>query len=192
MGLEDSLSMGEAGWLAGVRCHESPHAAERPAGESPSLLVVHCISLPEGEYNNGNIDRLFTGTLDHTAHPGFASLNGIEVSAHLLIARDGALTQYVSCERMAWHAGESSFAGRRNCNEFSIGVELEGMVGSGYDYAQYKTVAAVARLLLSEYSLLSEDRIVGHSDIAPGRKHDPGPSFDWALFRSLLQESPVA
>lgn len=174
------------GLLAGVRQVVSPHQDERPPGTEADLIVLHGISLPPGEFGGPWIDRLFTGSLPPGAHPYFAQIAGARVSAHLLIRRDGTPVQYVPFGARAWHAGLSQYEGRSACNDFSIGIELEGTDDVPYEAAQYATAAAVIDALLRAYSGLSASRIVGHSDIAPGRKTDPGPSFDWARMRALL------
>ena len=175
----------ENGWLLGARQLLSPHQNERPNGEV-SLLVVHGISLPPGEFGGPWIDDLFLGRLDPQAHPYFAEIANLQVSAHCLIRRAGEVVQYVSFDARAWHAGVSSFAGRSACNDFAVGIELEGTDTSGYTKAQYLSLAAVTRTLLDYYPQLTPERIVGHSDIAPGRKTDPGEGFDWPLYRRLL------
>lgn len=175
----------EEGWLSGARHLPSPHQNERPNGEV-SLLVVHGISLPPGEFGGPWIDDLFLGRLDPQAHPYFAEIAALQVSAHCLIRRDGEVVQYVSFDARAWHAGVSSFAGRSACNDFAVGIELEGTDSSGYTKEQYLSLAAVTRTLLDHYPQLTPERIVGHSDIAPGRKTDPGEGFDWPLYRRLL------
>ena len=174
------------GLLAGVRQVLSPHFDARPAGVEPKLLVVHGISLPPGEFGGPWIDRLFTGTLPAHAHPSFRERSTLRVSAHALIRRDGELVQYVPFGERAWHAGKSSWQGRESCNDFSIGVELEGTDQTPYADAQYQALAALTAALLAAYPTLSVEAIAGHSDIAPGRKTDPGPTFDWARFRTLL------
>jgi AmpD protein len=174
------------GLLAGARQVLSPHFDERPAGMAPELLVVHGISLPPGEFGGPWIDRLFTGTLPAGAHPYFREIIGQRVSAHALIRRDGAIVQYVPFGQRAWHAGKSEYRGRSACNDFSIGVELEGTDDTPYTDAQYQALAALAAALLSRYATLSTAAIVGHSDIAPGRKSDPGGAFEWPRFRALL------
>ena len=176
------------GWLQPVRRLPSPNQDERPDGEI-SLLVIHCISLPPGEFGLSHIDDLFLNRLDPEIHPYFRRIAGLRVSAHLLIDRRGALTQFVPFQRRAWHAGISSYRGRERCNDFSIGIELEGCDSLPYTPAQYHSLARVTRLLLHHYPTLHRDRIVGHSDIAPGRKTDPGPAFDWRRFRRLLNQS---
>ncbi|MCX8048722.1 MAG: 1,6-anhydro-N-acetylmuramyl-L-alanine amidase AmpD [Methylohalobius sp.] len=179
----------QGGWLKPCRKLISPNQDERPNGEI-SLLVIHAISLPPGEFGGQYIDQLFTNRLDSKAHPYFAEIAELKVSAHLLIDRQGRLTQYVPFHRRAWHAGVSSFQGRERCNDFSIGIELEGTETIPFTDAQYRILAAVTILLLAKYSELSQERIVGHSDIAPGRKTDPGPSFDWKrLYQSLQRHT---
>jgi AmpD protein len=174
------------GRLRGVRQVLSPHQDLRPAGLLPELIIVHGISLPPGEYGGPWIDRLFTGGLPGDAHPYFASIAALKVSAHLLIRRDGMLVQFVPFHLRAWHAGVSEFQGRAGCNDFSIGIELEGSDDSAYEPAQYLTLTAAIHALLSAYPSLHRDRVVGHSDVAPGRKTDPGLSFDWAGLRASL------
>jgi N-acetyl-anhydromuramoyl-L-alanine amidase len=172
--------------LAGARQVLSPYFDERPTGMVPELLVVHGISLPPGEFGGPWIDRLFTGTLPAEAHPEFRERAGLRVSAHALIRRDGEIVQYVPFGQRAWHAGKSEYAGRTSCNDFSIGIELEGTDQTQYADEQYGSLAALVSALLIAYPSLSAERIVGHSDIAPGRKTDPGPHFDWPRLRSLL------
>lgn len=175
------------GWLSPVTRLPSPHHNERPQGEV-SLLVIHGISLPPGEFGGPWIGDLFLGRLDPEAHPYFASIASLQVSAHCLIRRDGELVQFVSFNERAWHAGVSEFAGRSACNDFSIGIELEGTDTSGYTEEQYRQLVAVSRCLMCHYLDITPERIVGHSDIAPGRKTDPGPGFDWALYRAMLRD----
>lgn len=163
----------------------SPNCNARP-GDEISLLVIHNISLPPGQFGGGHVSELFTNRLDPAAHPFFAEIAGLEVSAHLLIERDGKMTQFVPFDRRAWHAGQSCFEGREACNDFSIGIELEGTDDTPYTDAQYSALAAVTRALLHTYPVLARDRITGHSDIAPGRKTDPGPAFDWVRFLAAL------
>lgn len=162
-----------------VRLVHSPNADARPDDTSPSLLVVHNISLPPDCFGTGDIERLFTNTLDFDADPFYATIRGLRVSAHFLIARDGELIQFVSTQARAWHAGQSSFAGRVRCNDFSIGVELEGSDAVPFECAQYHTLAALTAALRARYPI---DAVAGHADIAPGRKTDPGPFFDWIRF----------
>ena len=176
----------EAGWLAGVRRVLSPNFDERPPGEEISLLIVHGISLPPGNFGGPWIDQLFTNTLDLSAHAYFEQLRGLRVSAHALLRRDGECVQYVSFDRRAWHAGQSCYDGRQGCNDFSVGIELEGCDEQSYTLPQYTHLASVAKGLMAAYPGITAERIAGHSDIAPGRKTDPGPFFDWDRFRALL------
>ena len=176
------------GLLAGARQVLSPHFDERPAGMAPELLVVHGISLPPGEFGGPWIDRLFTGTLPWDAHPYFKEIEGLRASAHALIRRDGQIVQYVPFTARAWHAGKSAWRDRNACNDFSIGIELEGSDDTPYTDAQYAALAGLIAALLETYPSLTREAIAGHSDIAPGRKTDPGPAFDWPRFRALLAE----
>ncbi|WP_058912268.1 1,6-anhydro-N-acetylmuramyl-L-alanine amidase AmpD [Entomohabitans teleogrylli] len=175
----------EDGWLTGVRRQPSPHCDERPPGETPSLLVVHNISLPPGQFGGPWIDALFNGTLDPQAHPFFAGIAHLRVSAHCLIRRDGEIVQYVPFNQRAWHAGISRYQGRERCNDFSIGIELEGTDTLAYTDAQYQQLARITRLLISFYPAIAS-HMTGHCDIAPERKTDPGPAFDWPRFRALV------
>ena len=161
----------------------SPNCDDRPDGCAVSLIVVHGISLPPGEFGGDAITRLFTNRLDAADHPAFATIAELRVSAHFLIRRDGALLQFVACERRAWHAGKSSWQGRDRCNDYSIGIELEGADTLPYAAAQYAMLARLVRALGRRYPV--ED-VVGHSDIAPGRKTDPGPAFEWERLARLL------
>jgi AmpD protein len=170
------------GWLAGATRVESPFHDARPADAAIELLVVHNISLPPGRFGSGDALRLFTGTLDVTAHPFYAVLAGVRVSAHFFVDRGGAVTQLVSCRARAWHAGVSQFEGRSNCNDFSIGVELEGTDFTPFADAQYQTLARLVSVLRDAYPLRA---LRGHSDIAAGRKTDPGPLFDWSRLITL-------
>lgn len=176
----------QSGWLQGVVRVPSPNHDERPEGARPELVVVHAISLPPGEFGGPWIDHLFTNTLDPAAHPYFREIAGLEVSAHVLIRRDGQVVQYVPFDRRAWHAGASSWQGRTRCNDFSIGIELEGADDIPFEELQYQRLAGVIAALLAAYPGLSPERIAGHSDIAPGRKTDPGPAFDWARLHAAL------
>lgn len=176
------------GLLHGVRYAASPNCDARPPGCEPDLIVVHGISLPPGEFGGDAIERLFTNTLDPQAHPYFDRLRDLRVSAHALIRRDGEVVQFVPFHRRAWHAGESCYAGREDCNDFSIGIELEGTDEQPYAEVQMQRLAALVRALRECYPRLSPDRVVGHSDIAPQRKTDPGPHFDWTRLRQLLAE----
>ena len=177
------------GLLEGVELRHSPHCDARPPGTVIDLLVLHGISLPPGEFGGPWIDALFTTGLDPNAHPYFASIAQLQVSAHLLIRRNGTVQQYVPFHQRAWHAGESCFSGRQRCNDFSIGIELEGTDHVPYSDAQYTQLARVIPALRTAYPALSPDRLVGHADIAPGRKTDPGPAFDWPRLRQLLGDS---
>lgn len=164
----------------------SPHFDTRPAGCLAELIVVHGISLPPGEFGGPWIDRLFSGNLPATAHPFFAQIAGRRLSAHALVRRSGEIVQYVPFDRRAWHAGESNYRGRSACNDFSVGIELEGTDEQPYTEEQYVQLGSLIGALLDAYPSLSAERIVGHSDIAPGRKTDPGQHFDWARLRRLL------
>ncbi|ELY5803731.1 1,6-anhydro-N-acetylmuramyl-L-alanine amidase AmpD [Cronobacter sakazakii] len=175
------------GWLLDARHAPSPHHDCRPEDEAPSLLVVHNISLPPGEFGGPWIDALFAGTLDPQAHPYFAGIAHLRVSAHCLIRRDGEIVQYVPFNKRAWHAGVSCYEGRERCNDFSIGIELEGTDTEPYTDAQYRQLAAVTRTLISLYPAM-KSHMTGHSDIAPERKTDPGPAFDWPRFRALVAD----
>ncbi len=157
----------------------SPNYDDRPNPVDISLLVIHCISLPPGEFDNPYIDQLFCNVLDPDGHPYFKEIYQLTVSAHLLIKRDGSCIQYVPFNKRAWHAGKSSYQGKERCNDFSIGIELEGTESIPYTEAQYIQLAEVIDSLLKAYPNLSKQQITGHSDIAPGRKNDPGASFDW-------------
>ena len=173
----------EEGLIEGACYEPSPNCDARPAGCAIDLLVIHYISLPAGEFGGPGIVELFTNRLDPTVHPHYASLAGLKVSAHFLIRRGGELIQFVPCVRRAWHAGESSWKGRSRCNDFSIGIELEGSSDLPFTDAQYDRLAVLTRALKARYPVAD---IVGHSDIAPGRKSDPGPHFDWARYRAML------
>ena len=178
----------ENGWLEGVSRVESPNCDERPAGCAASLIVVHGISLPPGKFGGPWIDLLFTNTLPADAHEYFAEVAHLRVSAHVLIRREGEMRQYVPFTARAWHAGESSHCGRTACNDFSIGIELEGTDDVPYTDAQYERLAALVGALRHTYASLRDADIVGHEHIAPGRKTDPGPAFDWQRLRSAIDE----
>lgn len=173
--------------LSAARYLPSPHSDERPAGMAVDLIVIHGISLPPGEFGGPWIDALFTGTLDPSAHPFFRTLAGLRVSAHLLIRREGEMVQYVPFDRRAWHAGVSEYAGRTRCNDFSVGIELEGADHIPYTDGQYQRLAAVITALRCAYPAISANRLAGHADLAPGRKTDPGPAFDWVRLHRLLE-----
>ena len=174
------------GWLVAARRVVSPNCDDRPELSSIDLLVIHGISLPPRHYGGPWIDALFTNTLDPAAHPYFQSIHDTRVSAHVLIRRSGEVVQYVPFDRRAWHAGVSCFGGREACNDFSIGIELEGCDDEPYTEDQYRRLAEVVGLLMRHYPEITRDRIVGHSDIAPGRKTDPGRMFDWNRLYTLL------
>jgi len=176
----------KTGLLTGVRQVASPNFDARPAGVAADLIVVHGISLPPGEFGGPWIDHLFTNSLPADMHPYFAEVGPLRVSAHVVVNRDGALTQYVSFAARAWHAGKSAYQGREACNDFSVGIELEGTDTLAYEAAQYAALARVVAALCAAYPTLSPGRLVGHSDVAPGRKTDPGPSFDWQHARRLI------
>jgi len=173
-------------WLPGPVHQTSVNADERPPGTEVDLLVIHNISLPPGEFGGDNIMDLFLNRLDPEAHPYFAEIAHLRVSAHLLIRRDGSAVQFVALDRRAWHAGESSFCGRERCNDFSVGIELEGSDETHYTEAQYRQLGSLTVQVRSLFPALGPDRIVGHSDIAPGRKTDPGPHFDWPRYHRLI------
>jgi AmpD protein len=176
-----------SGLLADARYVASPNFDERPQNTAPDLIVVHGISLPPGEFGGPWIDRLFTNSLPHDAHPYFAEVADLKVSSHVLIRRDAEIVQYVPFHLRAWHAGRSNYQGRERCNDFSIGLELEGTDGDAYEPAQYRALSRTILELCDAYPTLSIERVVGHSEIAPGRKSDPGPAFDWPRLRALLR-----
>lgn len=172
----------EKGWYTGARRCESPNFGARPVDAVLDLVLLHSISLPPGAYGGDAVERLFTNSLDWDAHPYFQSIRGIEVSAHFFIRRDGRLVQFVSCDDRAWHAGQSSFRGRDNCNDYSIGVELEGLEGQTFDAAQYAALQVLLVALMENYPIRF---LAGHSDVAPGRKIDPGSGFEWRQLSAL-------
>ena len=165
------------------------HFDERPTNVDISLLVIHNISLPAGQFGTSFVDDLFMGNINCSAHSSFASLEGVRVSAHCFIKRTGELIQYVPFSKRAWHAGQSEFNGEPACNNFSIGIELEGTDTTPYTLAQYKTLTSISKSIMHCYPKITASRIVGHCDIAPGRKTDPGNSFDWQLFFNMLEQS---
>ncbi len=177
------------GLLDAARQRPSPNSDNRPPNLAVDLIVVHGISLPPGEFGGPWIDALFANALDPGAHPYFQVIAGVRVSAHLLIRRDGEVVQYVPFHHRAWHAGASSFAGRSCCNDFSVGIELEGADHLPYDDRQYPRLAAIIAALRAAYPAITPDRLAGHADIAPSRKTDPGPAFDWARLRWLLGDA---
>lgn len=171
------------GWWGGARHVPSPNFGPRPPGEAVTLVVVHSISLPPGHYGGDAIERLFTNRLDWDAHPYYQRIRGLQVSAHFLIRRDGRRLQFVSCDDRAWHAGVSSWRGREQCNDWSIGVELEGLEGDTFTRAQYRSLVTLLAALARRYPIAD---VAGHEHVAPGRKADPGPGFDWAALREAL------
>lgn len=177
--MNDPYHIGADGWCRAARRYDSPHHDARPAGEEIGLLVVHNISLPGGVFGGPHVSDLFTGRVDYNAHPSFADLRGLRVSSHFFIRRDGALLQYVSAGDRAWHAGKSAFQGRAECNDYSVGIELEGSDFIAFDAAQYRALAALTLALARRYPLRY---VRGHEHVAPGRKTDPGPFFDWRRY----------
>ena len=177
------------GLLDSVRFLPSPHCDERPANVAIDLVVIHGISLPPAQFGNGTIEKFFCGHLDFSEHPYFATLSTLKVSAHLLITRQGEIIQFVPLTQRAWHAGQSFFEGREQCNNFSIGIELEGTDEIAYEKIQYQQLANVLRSLMKAYPGICRKNIVGHSDIAPSRKTDPGPAFRWNELDSLLEST---
>lgn len=165
------------GWLAGARHCVSPNRSARPPGVQVGLALIHSISLPPGRPGGDAIERLFTNRLDFSAHPYFETLRGLQVSAHFVLRRDGELLQFVGCDERAWHAGQSQWRGQSNCNDFSVGIELEGLEGLLFEPAQYRELVALLRTLSARYPICG---VAGHEHVAPGRKRDPGPGFDWS------------
>jgi N-acetyl-anhydromuramoyl-L-alanine amidase len=171
------------GWLRSARQVPSPNFGPRPEGAQIDLIVLHSISLPPGVYGGPEVEQLFTNRLDWAAHPYFEQIRGLEVSAHFFVRRDGELVQFVDADMRAWHAGASCWRGRANCNDDSVGIELEGLEGEPFEAQQYATLAQLCDRLRQRYAI---DHIAGHEHIAPGRKLDPGPGFDWAGFQTTL------
>ena len=178
-----STTRWQDGWHPGARHLPSPNFGPRPAGAVIDLLVLHSISLPPGQYGTGAVQALFTNQLDWDAHPYYQGIRGLEVSAHFFIARDGQLWQFVDCDARAWHAGVSRYRGRERCNDDSIGIELEGLEGQAFDAPQYATLATLCQDLARRYPLR---HVAGHEHVAPGRKQDPGPGFDWQRLQQDL------
>lgn len=178
----------QQGWLSTARHLPSPNFGPRPTGMPVDLVVVHSISLPPGQYGTGCVQQLFTNQLDWEAHPYFQGIRGLEVSAHFFIERDGTLWQFVSTEDRAWHAGQSQWGERRNCNDFSVGIELEGLEGQTFEPPQYQTLAQLCQALAAQHPLR---HIAGHEHIAPERKQDPGPGFDWSRLQAALAQLDV-
>lgn len=174
------------GLLQGAPFKRSPHHDSRPKPLNIDLIVIHGISLPPGQFDQNMIEHFFCGHLDPALHPYFATITHLKVSPHLLISRRGEITQFVPFLQRAWHAGTSAFQGREHCNDFSIGIELEGADHIPYEKTQYETLASIIQVLMKTYPDIKPERIVGHSDIAPLRKTDPGPAFDWTYLKSLI------
>jgi N-acetyl-anhydromuramoyl-L-alanine amidase len=173
----------EAGWYGFARRLPSPNFGARPPGARIDLVVVHSISLPPGRYGGDEVQRLFTNTLDWEAHPYFKAIEGMKVSSHFYVRRNGELWQFVSCDDRAWHAGASQYRGRADCNDDSVGIELEGLEGEPFEAAQYETLSGLCTAIAQRYPV---EHVAGHEHIAPGRKRDPGAGFDWALLRRSL------
>ncbi len=178
------MKLDAQGWLSGVRRVASPNHDARPPGTPTGLLVIHNISLPPNEYGGNAIERFFTNALDHSEHPYFEQLKGVRVSSHFLVRRDGQIVQFVPCNKRAWHAGVSTWRGRTRCNDFSIGIELEGSDFEPFTERQYAALVRLTRCLKRAYPIRD---ITGHSDIAPERKTDPGPFFDWDMYKKRLK-----
>lgn len=174
------------GLLEGARFVPSPNCDARPAGAVPEVLIVHAISLPPGEFGGPGIEALFCNALDPDAHPYYAQIRGLEVSAHLLVRRDGSVIQFVPLHLRAWHAGPSCCEGRSRVNDFSIGIELEGADDVPFEPHQYEVLGDLARSIMRAYPAITPGRVYGHADISPGRKTDPGPHFEWTRLRALI------
>jgi AmpD protein len=172
------------GWFHPARALASPNCGPRPACVQIDLIVLHSISLPPGNYGGGEVQQLFTNALDWNAHPYFKAMEGLKVSAHFYVRRDGEIWQFVSCDERAWHAGQSCYRGRTHCNDDSIGIELEGLEGTPFDGAQYLALQGLCSALFEHYPIA---HIAGHEHVAPGRKADPGPGFDWRLLQHHLK-----
>ena len=171
------------GWYRHARALASPNFSPRPGNTQTDLIVIHSISLPPGEFGNGHVQRLFSNQLDFEAHAYFQGIRGLQVSSHFFIARGGELWQFVSCDERAWHAGQSSYRGRDNCNDDSIGIELEGLEGDAFEPAQYETLGGLCAAIMAQYPVT---HIAGHEHISPGRKLDPGAGFKWPLLQRQL------
>lgn len=181
--LTRSTPLWRDGWYQFAGQVRSPNFGPRPIGVRVDLIVIHAISLPPGQFGGDDVQHLFTNTLDWNAHPYFKSIEGMQVSAHFFIRRNGDLCQFVSCNERAWHAGASRYRGRDNCNDNSIGIELEGIDGGVFEDTQYETLASVCAALLQNYPIA---HMAGHEHVAPGRKNDPGPGFDWHQFQQSV------
>lgn len=184
--MNQSEALAPGGWLAGIRRRPSPHADLRPFGTQVELIVLHGVSLPRGEFGGRCVEDFFAGCLDFSWYPSLRELENLKVSPHLYIDRTGEVVQMVSLAHRAWHAGVSKWRGRTCCNDFSIGIELEGTDMLPYTDAQYAALGWLIPVLRRAFPLIAEDAVVGHSDIAPGRKTDPGPSFDWRRLRAAM------
>ena len=182
-----STALWRSGWYRFARALASPNFGPRPASAAIDLIVLHSISLPPGQYGGDEVQQLFTNTLDWNSHPYFKTIEGLAVSAHFYIRRQGELWQFVSCDDRAWHAGASHYRGRVDCNDDSIGIELEGLEGEAFEPAQYEALAALCAAIAQRYPV---QHIAGHEHIAPGRKADPGPGFDWMALRQSLAWTP--
>ncbi len=183
------FSVDNDGWLSPARHLASPNCDDRCSGDEISLLVIHNISLPPGQFGTGHVDAFFCNQLDVEAHEFFEEIKDLRVSAHFLVARDGAVTQFVPTTKRAWHAGVSCFDGRKACNDFSIGIEMEGTDDQPYTDDQYQTLTQLTQALMIRHQAITDDRIAGHCDIAPERKTDPGPAFDWQRYRTSIHSS---
>lgn len=183
LGISHATPLWKDGWYQFSGHCPSPNFGPRPPGTTTSLIVVHSISLPPGQFGGDEVQQLFTNQLDWNVHPYFKSIEGIRVSSHFYIRRQGELQQFVSCNDRAWHAGTSSHLGRSNCNDFSIGIELEGLEGDGFEACQYETLESLCAALLQHFPIA---HIAGHEHVAPGRKNDPGVGFDWTLMQKSL------
>jgi len=179
----DAVAGWDDGWWRGARRIESPNRGLRPEGTTVSLALIHSISLPPGEYGGDGVERLFTNRLDWDEHPYYQRIRGLQVSSHFFLRRDGTLLQFVNCDERAWHAGQSSWQGRDNCNDYSIGIELEGLEGEHFEAAQYTVLVSLLQAIAARYPL---QHVAGHEHVAPGRKIDPGPGFDWLAIRTAL------
>ena len=174
------------GWVEGTSRLLSPNYDHRPNGQLPEVLVIHAISLPPGDYTGDAVARFFLNQLDSGAHPYFDEISNLKVSAHFFIRRDGQIIQFVPVSHRAWHAGKSEHRGRSNVNDFSLGVELEGTDTDAFTALQYETLSVLTRVLTTSFPAITPENIVGHSDVAPGRKTDPGPGFDWARYCRMI------
>jgi N-acetyl-anhydromuramoyl-L-alanine amidase len=179
----DGIKGWDGGWWRDARRCKSPNFGPRPLGAQVSLVVIHSISLPPGEYGGDSVERLFTNRLDWDAHPYYQGIRGLEVSSHFFVRRDGEVVQFVSCDERAWHAGASSWQGRNHCNDFSVGIELEGLEGERFEPPQYEALVPLLRALAARYPIA---HVAGHEHVAPGRKMDPGPGFDWSALQAAL------